>query len=65
MVATTPSPDSGADWGRSVSSGIRSGKLAGLSTLGAIRVVALAGALAAVPASHGGHGGQDACGTSA
>ena len=41
MVATTPSPDSGADWGRSVSSGIRSGKLAGLSTLGAIRVVAL------------------------
>ena len=41
MVATTPSPDSGADWGRSVSSGIRSGKLAGLSTFGAIRVVAL------------------------
>ena len=41
MVATTPCSDSGTDWGQSVKPGIRSGKLAGLSTLGAIRVVAL------------------------
>ena len=41
MVATAPGSDPGADWGHPVKSGIRSGKLAGLSTFGAIRVVAL------------------------
>ena len=41
MVETTPRSDLGANWGHPVKSGIRSGKLAGLSTFGAIRVVAL------------------------